>query len=104
MNMKVKIKTEFNDRYTGELHHVGEETVMSLERINEIMTVGNFIELVGQETEQPEQGEQSEHAEQTEPEQTETPDESEDLKNGEQQEEAADPESTVKRSTRRNRK
>lgn len=98
MNMKVKIKTEFNDRYTGKLHHVGEETVMSLERINEIMSVGNFIELVGQETEQPEQGEQSEQSEQTEPEQTETPDEEE------QQEEAADPESTVKRSTRRNRK
>lgn len=68
--MKVQITTEFKDKHTGKLHKVGSEEEMTIERINEILKVGNFIQLL------PEQ-----ETEQTEPEKedqgTDTPDEGE---------------------------
>lgn len=50
--MKVRVKTEFKDKHTGELYTAGKELDMSVERINEVLKVGSFIELVEQ-TEQP---------------------------------------------------
>lgn len=60
--MKVKVRTEFKDKHTRKLHKVGDELEMTLDRINEVLKVGNFIELVAEqaETEQAEQVEDSE--------------------------------------------
>lgn len=44
--MKVKVRTEFKDKHTRKLHKVGDELEMTLDRINEVLKVGNFIELV----------------------------------------------------------
>lgn len=44
--MKIKVTTEFTDRYTGELHRVGEEMEVSVQRVNEILSVGAFITIV----------------------------------------------------------
>ena len=49
--MRVRVKTEFRDKHTGELHKTGDELDMSVERINEIIKVGNFIELRVEQTE-----------------------------------------------------
>ena len=49
--MRVRVKTEFRDKHTGELHKTGDELDMSVERINEIIKVGNFIELLVEQTE-----------------------------------------------------
>lgn len=49
--MRVRVKTEFRDKHTGELHKTGDELDMSIERINEIIKVGNFIELLNECTE-----------------------------------------------------
>lgn len=62
--MKVRVKTEFKDKHTGELHKVGDVLDLNIQRINEILKVGGFVELVEQEeTEQsPEEDEQKENA------------------------------------------
>lgn len=44
--MKVKVRTEFKDKHTGKLHKAGDELEMNIDRINEVLKVGNFIELV----------------------------------------------------------
>lgn len=44
--MKVKVKTEFQDKYTGELHKTGDVLDLNVQRINEILKVGCFVELV----------------------------------------------------------
>ena len=44
--MKVKVRTEFKDKHTGKLHKAGDELEMNVDRINEVLKVGNFIELV----------------------------------------------------------
>lgn len=49
--MKVKIQTAFNDKYTGKLYKVGEEIEITVERANEILKVGNFIEIVDEKAE-----------------------------------------------------
>ena len=46
--MKVRVKTEFKDKYTGSLYKTGDELDMSIERINEVLKVGSFIELVAE--------------------------------------------------------
>lgn len=65
--MNVRVKQEFIDKHTGELHKIGDVLEVTLERVNEIISVGNLIELVELETEPTEQ--------QKEPEQTNVPDE-----------------------------
>ena len=52
--MKVKVRTEFKDKHTGKLHKAGDELEMNVDRINEVLKVGNFIELVADEKEQAE--------------------------------------------------
>lgn len=81
--MKVKVKTEFKDKHTGKLHRMGDVLDLNVQRINEILKVGGFVELVEQS--EPEETEQTE----------ETPDESTDA--GEQTEE------TPKQTGRRKR-
>lgn len=49
--MKVRVKTAFKDKNTNQVYKVGEELEMSVQRVNEVLTVGSFIELVGQENE-----------------------------------------------------
>ncbi len=44
--MKIKVTTEFTDKYTGKLHPVGEEMEVSVQRVNEILSVGAFITIV----------------------------------------------------------
>lgn len=83
--MKVRVKTEFKDKYTGSLYKTGDEFDMSIERINEVLKVGSFIELVAEQTE----------CEQEEVEQTETSEQS--LTSGDQAEE------TQKQTGRRKR-
>lgn len=61
--MKVRVKTEFKDKHTGELHKVGDALDLNIQRINEILKVGGFVELVEQEeTEQSPEEEQKENA------------------------------------------
>lgn len=55
--MKVKVRTEFKDKHTRKLHKVGDELEMTLDRINEVLKVGNFIELVAEQAEQVEDSE-----------------------------------------------
>lgn len=71
--MKVRVKAEFRDRHTGKIYKIGDELEMNIQRINEVIAAGNFIELV----EQPEQEktEQSEQIEQSEQEQTDVQEE-----------------------------
>lgn len=56
--MKVRVKAEFKDKHTGEIHKIGEELELSAWRINEIIQVGDLIELVEQ-TGRPETKEES---------------------------------------------
>lgn len=53
--MRVRVKTEFRDKHTRELHKTGDELDMSVERINEILKVGSLIELLAEQTEPLEQ-------------------------------------------------
>ena len=56
--MKVKVKAEFRDKHTGKVYKIGDELEMTVQRINEVITTGNFIELVEQpEQKEPEQAE-----------------------------------------------
>lgn len=50
--MKIKVTTEFTDKYTGELHRVGDEIEASVQRVNEILSVGAFITIVEESPEQ----------------------------------------------------
>lgn len=52
--MKIRVRTEFKDKHTGKLHKAGDELEMNIDRINEVLKVGNFIELVADEKEQAE--------------------------------------------------
>lgn len=62
--MKIRVTQEFKDKYSGELHKIGTEMNLSVERINEILKVGGFLEIVEteEETEQIEQTEPTEQA------------------------------------------
>lgn len=60
--MKVKVTAEFKDKHTGELHRSGDILDLNIQRINEILTVGNFIELVEQSEPEKEETEQTETA------------------------------------------
>lgn len=62
--MKIKVTQEFKDKYSGELHKIGTEMNLSVERINEILKVGGFLEIVEAETEPIEQTEPTEPTEQ----------------------------------------
>lgn len=65
--MKVKVRTEFKDKHTGKLHKAGDELEMNVDRINEILKVGNFIELVADAAEQKKsKADEEEQAEDTE--------------------------------------
>ena len=46
--MKIRVRTEFKDKHTGKLHKAGDELEMNIDRINEVLKVGNFIELVAE--------------------------------------------------------
>lgn len=50
--MKIKVTTEFTDKYTGELHRVGDEMEVSVQRVNEILSVGAFINIIEEAPEQ----------------------------------------------------
>lgn len=65
--MKVKVRTEFKDKHTGKLHKVEDELEMNVDRINEVLKVGNFIELVADAAEQKKsKADEEEQAEDTE--------------------------------------
>lgn len=61
--MKVKVTTEFRDKHTGELHEAGDILDLHIQRINEILTAGSFIELVEQSEPEKEQAERAGTAE-----------------------------------------
>lgn len=56
--MKVRVKTAFKDKNTNQVYKVGDELEMSVQRVNEVLTVGSFIELVEQENEHTEKPEE----------------------------------------------
>lgn len=58
--MKVRVTQQFNDKHSKILHRIGDELDLSVDRINEILRVGNFIEIVEEETEQTKPTEQNE--------------------------------------------
>lgn len=92
--MKVKVTVEFKDKHTGKLHRSGEILDLNIQRINEILTVGSFIELV-EPVEQSES--EKEETEQTETAKPSTEDQEESETAGEQAEE------TPKQTGRRKR-
>ena len=57
--MKVRVKTAFKDKNTNELYKAGDELEMTVRRVNEVLKVGNFIEIVEQDTEQHEKMEET---------------------------------------------
>ena len=52
--MKVRVKEQFKDKHTGKIYKIGDELEMTVQRVNEVIAVGNLIELL----EQPENAEQ----------------------------------------------
>lgn len=64
--MKIKVTTEFTDKYTGELHRVGDEMEVSVQRVNEILSVGAFITIIEEAPEQEQEQEQEALAEKAE--------------------------------------
>lgn len=46
--MKIRVTTEFKDKHTNKLHKVGTEMDVPVQRVNEILSVGNFIEIIEQ--------------------------------------------------------
>ena len=74
--MKIRVTTEFKDKHTNKLHKVGTEMDVSVQRVNEILSVGNFIEIIEQaepvqtetETETETPGTETPENEQVEPE------------------------------------
>lgn len=57
--MKVRVKTAFKDKNTNQVYKVGDELEMSVHRVNEVLTVGSFIELIEQENEHTEKPEET---------------------------------------------
>ena len=51
MILKVKVMHEFTDRYTKELHKIGDELDLPVKRVNEIVRVGGLIEITETEEE-----------------------------------------------------
>lgn len=72
--MKVRVKTEFKDKYTGKLYRSGETLDMSVERINEVLTVGNFIELMSEPVESKQEETESDEQSQNDSDQEENED------------------------------
>lgn len=72
--MKIRVTTEFKDKHTNKLHKVGTEMDVPVQRVNEILSVGNFIEIIEQaepvqtETETETPGTETPENEQVEPE------------------------------------
>lgn len=64
--MKVKVIHEFTDRYTKELHRIGDELDLPVKRVNEIVRVGGLIEITEAEQEKEPVEEVSVDAEPTE--------------------------------------
>lgn len=60
--MKVKVISSFRDKNTKVIHQPGEELDISKERADEIMKVGNFIELLEEpkKQEKPDDGKEQE--------------------------------------------
>lgn len=56
--MKVRVKEQFKDKYTGKVYKIGDELEMTVQRVNEVIAVGSLIELLEQE-----KAEQTENAE-----------------------------------------
>lgn len=44
--MKVKILKDFKDKHNGKIHKKGETMIISKERYNEILSVGNLVEQI----------------------------------------------------------
>ena len=57
--MKVRVKTAFKDKNTNQVYKVGDELEMSVRRVNEVLTIGNFIELIEQDNEHIEKPEET---------------------------------------------
>ena len=54
--MKVKVISSYRDKFTKKIHQPGEELNITKERADEILKVGNFIELL-EEPKKPADGE-----------------------------------------------
>lgn len=63
--MKVVVMNEFNDKYTKEPYKVGDELDISVKRVNEILSAGNYLIRI---VEQPEMVTEEVETEQSEPE------------------------------------
>lgn len=73
--MKVVVMNEFNDKYTKEPYKVGDELNIPVERVNEILSAGNYLIRIVEQTEvttEEVETEQSEPLTEQEVEQSET--------------------------------
>lgn len=51
--MKVKVIEAFRDRHTKEIHKVNKEMNITKKRYDEILSVGNFVEVIEEEVKEP---------------------------------------------------
>lgn len=49
--MKVKVISAFKDKYTGKTHKIGEKMEATVERVNEIIRAGKFIQIIPEQAE-----------------------------------------------------
>lgn len=47
--MRVNVIQKFKDKYSGEMHNVGDKLNLKRERVDEILRVGNFVEEIKKE-------------------------------------------------------
>ena len=49
--MKVKVIAKFKDKHTGEIHQKDDVLNITKKRFNEILEVGNFVEMIEEKKE-----------------------------------------------------
>jgi len=49
--MKVEVVEQFTDKHTGKTHKVGDTMTATVERVNEILSVGAFVKILDEEKE-----------------------------------------------------
>lgn len=100
--MKVKVISAFKDKYTGKTHKIGEEMEATVDRVNEIIRAGKFIQIMPEQSETADQGKADQDAA---PETAEQPEQSEpDAAQEGAADQGAGQADAVKRTGRRSRK
>jgi len=52
--MKVEVVEQFTDKHTGKTHKVGDTMTATVERVNEILSVGAFVKILDEDAKETE--------------------------------------------------